>query len=225
MIKAAQNTAIHRKSLLDWLISLGGLGLFAVAIVDSSVIPLAIPGSTDLLLLLLSAHRRTTILMAIWLVSCALAGSLVGGYLTWSVGRKGGKSALERHIPQRLLGRVSSSVEKYGIWSVALATLLPPPIPLTPFVLASGALGMELAPFLVSYGLARAVRYSLLAWLGVTYGRHIVTVWQKELNGWSTPILWTYFGLLVLGFGYGLWKMRQHSRQRTTNTASAGDSE
>jgi len=46
-----------RSSLLPlWLTHLGALGLFAVVVVDSFVIPLPLPGSTDLLLLWLVAH-------------------------------------------------------------------------------------------------------------------------------------------------------------------------
>jgi len=204
--------ASHASPLLRWLVNLGGVGLFGVAIVDSSVIPLPLPGSADLLLLLLTSHRRTTIPMAVWLVCCALAGSLVGGYLTWSAGRKGGQTALARYVPPRILGTIERLVQKHGVWSVALSTLLPPPVPLTPFLLAAGALGMGRARFLVSYGVARAVRYSLLGWLGLTYGRRIVRLWTKELNGWSTPILWIYAGLVAVGIGYGVWKMMRGRR-------------
>lgn len=205
----ARQAVSHRSPLLRWLISLGGLGLFAVAIADSSVIPLPLPGSTDLLLLLLTSHRGTTVPMAAWLAFCAFAGSLLGGYFTWSAGHKGGEVALERHVPKRFLGRIRSLVEKHGVWSVALATILPPPVPLTPFLLAAGALGMERNPFMISYGVARAVRYGLLAWLGMTYGRWFVRLWEKELKGWSTPILWIYAGLVVAGVAFGVWKMRR----------------
>jgi membrane protein YqaA with SNARE-associated domain len=203
---AARHAQSHRSPLLRWLVSLGGLGLFAVGVADSSVIPLPLPGSTDLLLLLLTAHRGTTVLMAVWLAFCAFAGSMVGGYLTWSAGRKGGEVALERHVPKRFLTRISQLVERHGVWSVAVATILPPPIPLTPFLLAAGALKMERGRFLASYGVARAVRYGLLAWLGMTYGRRFVRLWEHELKGWTTPILWTYAGLVTAGLAYGLWK-------------------
>jgi len=203
---------VHRSPLLRWLVSLGGVGLFAVAIADSSMIPLPLPGSTDLLLLLLVAHRRTTVAMAVWLVSWAFIGSMVGGYLTWSAGRKGGEVALNRYVPRRLLPQIGGLVKKHGVWSVALATILPPPIPLTPFLLAAGALGMARGPYLVSYGMARAIRYGLLAWLGMTYGRTFLRLWEKELSGWSTPILWTYGALVALGIGYGIWKTYRRGR-------------
>src|ERR1039457_5960439 len=97
LVKSATNS-----HLLRWLMSFGGLGLFGVSIIDSSVIPLPLPGSSDLLLLLLASHRGSTLASAAWLAFCTFAGSMVGGYLTWSVGRKGGEVALERYIPKRL---------------------------------------------------------------------------------------------------------------------------
>ena len=207
--------------LLRWLISLGGVGLFGVAIVDSSVIPLPLPGSTDLLLLLLTAHRGTTVITAIWLAFCAFAGSLIGGYLTWSAGRKGGEVTLERYVPARILGKVKEWVERYGAWSVALAAILPPPIPLTPFLLAAGALKVTRVRFMLSYGAARMVRYGLLAWLGITYGRHIVRVWRHELDGWSATILWIYGGLVVIGVVYGIWKYKRRRAQNGAHGAPA----
>ena len=199
--------------MLHWLARLGGVGLFGVAIIDSSVIPLPVPGSTDLLLLLLTAHRHTSPAAAVWLAFCAFAGSMIGGYLTWSAGRKGGETALARYVPARHLDKVSSWVRQHGVWSVGLAAILPPPMPLSPFLLAAGALGVTRGRFLVSYGIARALRYGLLAWLGVTFGRRFVILWQHKLAGWSTAIVSIYVGLVVLGIAFGLWKMTRRRRQ------------
>ena len=79
-------TLAHRSLMPHWLTHLGFLGLFSVAVVDSSVIPLPLPGSTDLLLLWLVAHSGDPWLLA----PCAIAGSLLGGYTTWQIGRRGG---------------------------------------------------------------------------------------------------------------------------------------
>jgi membrane protein DedA with SNARE-associated domain len=95
---------------------------------------------------------------------------------------------------------------------VGLAAILPPPVPLTPFLLAGGALGVTRGHFLAAYGVARTIRYGLLAWLGITYGRHIVRLWQKQQRDWSTTVLWVYGGLVVLGIGYGVWKFLRGRR-------------
>jgi membrane protein YqaA with SNARE-associated domain len=216
-------TSARSSHLLRWLVSLGGIGVFGVAIIDSSVIPLPLPGSTDLLLLLLASHRGGTVKSAFMLASCAWAGSMIGGYLTWQVGRKGGEVALERYVPKRILARVTGWVERHGAWSVGLAAVLPPPVPLTPFLLAAGALKVTRGRFLASYGAARTVRYGMLAWLGATYGRRIVRTWQKDLSGWSNTILWVYGGLVVVGILFGVWKFRNARRSGDRTREVAGE--
>src|SRR5580658_5370876 len=157
----------HASAVPHWLTQLGLPGLFAVAVIDSSVIPLPIPGSTDLLLLWLVAHGGDPWLLA----PCAVAGSILGGYTTWHIGRIGGEGALHHYVPARILGRVAGWVESHPILAIFLPAMLPPPIPLSPFLLASGALGVSRRRFLTVYGASRTLRYSLVAWLAIAYGR------------------------------------------------------
>jgi len=194
----------HTSAVPHWLSHLGAPGLFFVAVIDSSVIPLPLPGSTDLLLLWLVAHGGDPWLLAL----CAIAGSILGGYTTWQVGSKGGVAALRRYVPARALERVTGWVERHGVLAVFLPALLPPPIPLLPFLLASGALGVSRRRFLVVYGAARSLRYSLVAWLAAAYGRRVVRLWSGTLNTWSTPLLCVFVGLLVAGVCFGIWKIR-----------------
>jgi membrane protein YqaA with SNARE-associated domain len=202
----AQSPALSVKTtvLPHWLTHMGLFGLFFVSIVDSSVIPLPIPGSTDLLLLWLVAHRGNP-----WLLTpCAVAGSIIGGYTTWQIGRKGGEAALQHYVPARQLKRVVRWVERHPILSVSVPAMLPPPIPLLPFALASGALGVSRGRFLVVFGAARALRYSLVAWLAVAYGRRVVSIWSGTLQKWSTPLLCVFVGLMVVGVCIGIWRVR-----------------
>jgi membrane protein YqaA with SNARE-associated domain len=194
----------HRALMPHWLTHLGVLGLFSVSVVDSSVVPLPVPGSTDLLLLFLVAHSGDPWLLA----PCAIAGSILGGYTTWLIGRRGGKAALRRYVPERLLGRVVGWVERHRVLAVFLPALLPPPIPLLPFALASGALGVSRGRFLVTFGAARALRYSFVAWLGVVYGRRVVRAFSGTLQIWSTPLLCVFVSLLVSSLLFVIWKIR-----------------
>ncbi len=195
---------MHHSLMPHWLTHLGALGLFSVAIVDSSPIPLPLPGSTDLLLLWLVAYGGDPWLLA----AVAIVGSLVGGYITWHIGRRGGEEALRHYVPARLLGPVTRWVEHHRILAVFLPAVLPPPIPLLPFALATGALGVARRRFLVVYGAARTLRYSLIAWLGVEYGRHAIRLWSGSLQKWSTPLIGVFVGLLIAGTCFGIWKVR-----------------
>ena len=194
-----------RLSLMPrWLTHQGLMGLFFVAVVDSSVIPLPLPGSTDLLLLWLVAHSGDPWLLA----PCAIVGSILGGYTTWQIGRRGGEAALRRYVPRRFLGRVVGWVERHRILAVFVPALLPPPIPLLPFALASGALGVSRRRFLAVFGAARSLRYCFIAWLGVAYGRKVVRLFSVSLQRWSLPLLCVFVALLFGGGCFGIWKVR-----------------
>jgi membrane protein YqaA with SNARE-associated domain len=202
-----------------WLSNLGPLGLFAVAVIDSSVIPLPLPDSTDLLLLWLVSHAGNP-----WLLTlCAILGSILGGYTTWHIGRKGGKAALRRYVSPRLLDRVFRWVEEHPILAVFLPAVMPPPIPLSPFVLASGALGVSWRRFLAAFGAARTLRYSLIAWLGVAYGRHVVRMWSTTLQKWSTPLLWTFAAIMAVGTGLAAWQIRKQRKLEEPVIETAAD--
>lgn len=191
-----------------------------VATIDASVIPLPLPGSSDLLILLLTAHRGNP-----WLATLAgVMGSLVGGYFTWSAGKKGGEAMLQHYASERLVKRIKRWMKRNGVLTVAIASILPPPLPLMPFLLTAGALGVSRTRYLVSLGIARTARYGLIAWLGATYGRTMVKAWSQYLAGWSSVILWTFIGLVTAAVLFGIWKYRhdQHAaKDRSAKKRSA----
>lgn len=208
-----------RPSMPYWLTHLGVFGLATVAVIDSSVIPLPLPGSTDLLLLWLVAHGAVP-----WqLAPVAIAGSLLGGYTTWRLGKSGGEESLRHYIPAPLLRRIVAWVQKHPLLSVFLPAVLPPPIPLSPFVLASGALGVSRNRFLIVFGIARSLRYCCIGWLGAVYGRHIVRLWSATLEKISGPLLWGFWGMVVVTAGAGLFKLRSlHRKSAARNLRFAG---
>lgn len=203
---------------------MGVLGLFTVAVFDSSLIPLTLPGSADLLLIWLVSQNGDPVLLA----ASAVAGSLVGGYTTWHIGRRGGEAALHNYVPKRLLKRTAQWVEHNPVLAVFLPALLPPPVPLAPFVLASGALGVSRRRFLIVYGAARSLRYGLAAWLGVVYGRAVARLWTGILHRWTVPLVGLSLVMVLCGAWYGIWKVRslrkvETSKNRSTEVTATGD--
>ena len=188
-----------------WLAHLGMPGVFGVSIIDSSVIPMPVPGSTDLLLLWLVSHRSNP-----WgLVACAVAGSLLGGYGTWKLGKQGGDATLRRHVPERLLDRIKRWVERHPMLAIFVPSILPPPIPLSPFLLAAGALKISLRRFMFVFALARTLRYGFIAWLSVRYSRPVIHVWSATLSKYAAPIAWSFALILAAGASYAIWKLRR----------------
>jgi membrane protein YqaA with SNARE-associated domain len=190
---------------LGWLVHLGMPGVFGVAVVDSSVIPMPVPGSTDLLLLWLVSHRGNP-----WaLLACAVTGSMLGGYITFNIGKKGGDAALHRYVSSRLLDRIKRWAQGHPALGVFLPAVLPPPIPLSPFLLAAGALKIPLRQFMSVFALGRALRYGFIAWLAVRYGRRVTRLWSAALDKYSTPMAVVFGILLAMGLAYAIWKFRR----------------
>lgn len=183
-------------------------GLFLTSVLDSSIVPLPVPGTTDLFLLWLVSHNGNPWLLA----SIAIAGSLIGGYSSWSIGKKGGEAALQRWVPASILKRIIGWVKLHPLLAVFLPAILPPPIPLSPFILAAGALGVARRPFLLAFGAARVLRYSVVAWLAVKYGRQMVHMWSGTLEKWETPLLWIFAAVVVSGIVLGIRKLRGQAR-------------
>ncbi|HUY80538.1 MAG TPA: VTT domain-containing protein [Acidobacteriaceae bacterium] len=206
----------HKGLLPHWLIHFGLLGIFVVATIDASVIPLPLPGSSDLLVLLLTAHRGNP-----WLATLAgTLGSLVGGYSTWTAGKSGGEAMLKRYGSDRLLRRIERWMKRNGMLTVAVASILPPPLPLMPFLLSAGALGMSRTRYMIALGVARAARYGLIAWLGATYGRTVLRAWSHYMAGWADGIMWAFTALVIAVALYGVW--RHKSNQHTGKSRPSG---
>ena len=177
------------RSVRRWIFHLGGLGFIPLGLLDSSVIPL--PGSMDILTIVLSARKKE-----LWLYYALMAtiGSVIGGYATYRLARKGGKEALERKFSARTLDKVYRIFERWGFGAIAIAALLPPPVPMVPFVFAAGAMQYSVGKFLVALTTGRIVRYSLLAFLAAHYGRPMLTTVMSRLEH---PVLIAIIGLIA----------------------------
>lgn len=224
MYSAAQAVhQAHHRLIPGWIVQFGVAGVFGISLLDASPIPLPIPGSTDILILVLAANGE-----APWLLALAgVAGSVIGGILTWGTGKKGGEAMLDRYAPKRFRTRITRWVRSHGIRTVVIAALLPPPIPLLPFLLGAGALGVTRKQVIIALALARGVRYGAEAALGALYGHEILRFWHKYLAGWSKVILYSFLGLVAAGIIFGIWKYRHDMRSgssptRETEASAAG---
>ena len=192
-----------KRSALQWLIHLGGPGLILLGLLDNSVIPL--PGSMDVVTILLAAHRREP---WVYYAFMATAGSVLGGYLTYRMARKGGKETLEKRFPKKKAARIYAIFEKWGFAAVAIPAMLPPPFPIVAMLLAAGALQYPTRKFLAALATGRAIRYSLLAYLGAHYGRSII----KFFSQYYMPTLVILIALSVIAALYGLFEYKRRQK-------------
>jgi membrane protein YqaA with SNARE-associated domain len=187
---------------------LGIAGLFVVSLVDSSFVPLPVPGMTDILLIVYAASGENAIL----LVAIATAGSAAGGLISHAVGKAGGMAFLQKHVPARILGPVTGWMQHHAILAVALPALLPPPMPLSPFVLAAGAACMDRTTFMSAFTLSRLVRHSIAVWLGIHYGREVLHIWNKFSARWGTTILVALWAFILIFTTVAIWKLYKTTR-------------
>ncbi len=173
LIAAALPTAL--RSARHWLFHLGGLGLIPLGLLDNSPIPL--PGIMDVATIVLSARQGQ-----LWLYYAlmATAGSVIGGFLSYRLARKGGKEALERRFPRRKVDKFCKIFERWGFGAIAIPALLPPPVPMIPFLFAAGAMQYPARKFLIALTFGRVSRYTILAYLAARYGRQIIAFFKEH---------------------------------------------
>jgi membrane protein YqaA with SNARE-associated domain len=207
-VAVAAQSGAHHHPFLRVLLHFGIVGVFFVSIVDSSFVPLPIPGLTDIMVIVLAAQQVNWFL----LVLMATMGSALGGYFSHQVGHSGGMAFLEKRIPPRIFKTVTSWMENHAILAVALPAILPPPMPLSPFVLAAGALNMSRNKFLATFTISRAIRHAIAAWLGIHYGRTVIRLWNQVSDKYATPILIVLWTGILISCAYAFWKLYKTSQ-------------
>jgi membrane protein YqaA with SNARE-associated domain len=172
-----------------WIAQLGAVGLIPLGVLDASLVP--IPGSMDVLTIVLAARDSK-----LWFYYAGMAtlGSVIGALLTFRLAHKGGKETLKRKVSAARAERIIEIFSRWGFWSIFIAALLPPPVPMVPFVIAAGATQYSTQKFLVALTLGRVIRYTLLALLAARYGRQIIAFIAHPAH----PSLYAAFGVAVI---------------------------
>ena len=149
--------------------------MLILAALDSSVLPTL--GAVDALTILLAARHPD---LWAYYAMCSATGSLSGASLAY---RLSGLGVLHRRIKGEVFDRVTAFLKRFGSLALWLAALLPPPFPTSAFVLSAGVTRYRFTAFLVSFGVGRACRFALLAYLASVFGRTFVT------RAWSAHTL------------------------------------
>jgi membrane protein YqaA with SNARE-associated domain len=149
--------------------TLGGVGLFTVAFLDSSV--LSFPVVTDLLVIRQSMQNPTRMPYYAFM---ATIGSLLGCIWLYLIAKKGGEEFFHRHAKGRAV-QIRDWVDQNGFMSAFVPSLLPPPLPFKAFVLAEGVFQVPLRTFVTALALGRGLRYLIEGILAVRYGEAAIT--------------------------------------------------
>jgi membrane protein YqaA with SNARE-associated domain len=184
----------------------GAPGLFAVAFLDSSILPL--PGITDLLVIVLITRDKDR---AIPYVTAAVVGSMLGCVATHAIGRKGGEALIRRQFAGPRIERATKILRRYGVMSVLIPSLLPPPAPFKIFILLAGVIGISALRLATAIAIGRGIRYTALGFLAYRYGETAAD-YLADHGAQASLILVGVFGA---GFAaFLLWRKAQGEKNR-----------
>ena len=82
------------RSIRRWIVGLGGIGLIPLGLLDNSPIP--IPGSMDVVLIILCVRDQQ---WWFYYALMATAGSLIGGFVTYRLSRRGRERNTGAKVP------------------------------------------------------------------------------------------------------------------------------
>jgi len=172
------------------LATLGGLGIALVALIDSSFFSL--PEVADLYVVGMTITHPSR-----WLYYglMATAGSVAGCQLLFMVARAGGEAFLRKRFHERHVDRAFAAFRKYGLLTVTVPSILPPPMPFKVFVILAGAADVTPGTFALAVTAGRSFRYLSEALLARLYGER-----ARDLVVHNLPIvsLWVGIGLAAV---------------------------
>jgi membrane protein YqaA with SNARE-associated domain len=188
---------------------LGAPGMFVVAFLDSSF--LSFPEINDILLVTSSnVHPGRAWLYA----AMTTLGSVLGCLTMWEVGRRGGEAFLSRRFGAERVGRTRAALQRWGVLTLAIPAVLPPPMPFKIFVIAAGVFGLSRKKLVVTLLIARGLRFAFWAAMGALFGDAALRGLER-FDGWFAGH-WLQVvlvvGLGVVGALIVVWARRLRAR-------------
>lgn len=180
--------AIHKLNLvmLAVLKPLGVWGIGALAIVDSSTIPMPIDA---LVIGYVAADHAKFVLYALM----AALGSAVGALVPYYIGRAGGELLLLKRIDRARYESLRDRFERQEFLAIFVPAMMPPPMPVKLFELAAGVFEMRPLWFVGAIFAGKFARFLLWGAITILYGPKIVHTISHTLH--------VHLGLVLAGTG------------------------
>jgi len=146
---------------------LGVWGVCALAIVDSSSIPMPIDA---IVIGYVAADHARFIIYAFM----AALGSAIGSLVPYYLGRAGGELFLLKRINRERYEKLRDRFERQEFLAIMIPAMMPPPMPVKLFELAAGVFEMKVVWFFLAIFAGKFLRFILWAAITVFYGPAIV---------------------------------------------------
>ena len=177
--------------------------MILIGALDSSL--LSLPEINDYLVVMRCVSDPKA---ALYFPLFAALGSVIGSFLLYAIMRRGGQAVLRRRFKREHIERVENAYKHYGILTLALPALLPPPMPFKIFVATAGALEYPRWRFAITIMIARGLRYYVEGILAVYYGRRVLRFLHDDgLTVLAIAAALCFVGMIVY---LALKRFRQH---------------
>jgi membrane protein YqaA with SNARE-associated domain len=165
---ASEQAASLRHSLSMLIRHFGALAFFPLGLLDMSLVPL--PGGFDILLIAITAAHPD-----LWwyYALMAAAGSVFGAWPSYHLGQRGGEDFILKRLGRARTRKLLKAYRRWGFWFLFAGAIAPPPMPASAVVLTAGAMRYPQRKFLLSWSLTRLLRFGLIAWITMRFGRNI----------------------------------------------------
>src|SRR5258705_11608948 len=177
--------------MLAALKALGVWGIGALALIDSSTIPVPI----DALLIDYVAHDHRRFLLYCFM---AAFGSAVGSLLPYYLGRAGGELFLLKRINRQGYEQMRDRFEKQEFLAIMFPAMMPPPMPVKLFEFAAGVFEMKPLWFFSAILVGKFVRFLIWAIITITYGPAILGTITRTIRAHRNWVLGLSGIVLVL---------------------------
>lgn len=181
-------------AMLTLLKPLGIWGIGALAIIDSSSIPVPI----DALVIDYVVHDHSKFLLYCFM---AAVGSGIGSMVPYYVGRAGGELFLLKRINRQRYEKLRDRFENQEFLAIMIPAMMPPPMPIKLVEFAAGVFEMKPLWFFMAIVIGKFIRFLIWAILTIRYGPallHTITRTIHQHLGMVLGIAGAAVVLLVL---------------------------
>ena len=194
--------------MLAVLKPLGVWGIGALAVIDSSTVPVPI----DALLIDYVAQDHARFLLYCFM---AALGSAIGSMLPYYLGRAGGELFLLKRINRQRYEQMRDRFEKQEFLAIMVPAMMPPPMPVKLFEFAAGVFEMKPLWFFSAILVGKFIRFLIWAVITITYGPTILHTITRTIHEHRDYVLVASGIVIVLIVVYVLRKVFDGRRGTT----------
>lgn len=195
--------------VLPALLKLGFWGAAAVALLDSSSLPVPMDAILGVWVWNDKPHFWAYVLMA-------AAGSAIGGLVPYGIGRAGGELFLLKRVDRARFESLRNKFERQEFLAVLIPSMLPPPTPWKLFVFAAGVFEMRVLPYMAAVFIGRIIRWVALSLLVLKLGPGAVgLVAHHALTALGVVVL-----LAAIVFAWWWVKRKRGAKSRAAESES-----